>query len=115
VRVLLALDGMPSESREAPVRHPLSAGPELFGLVGSWLRSWAPAAAVIEVRIELPQLEPAGRRQLRLWVGGDGSLDEVTAALERLQDRFGEEVALRPRPALTGSPVASQRYSWELA
>lgn len=113
VRVLLKLDGAPEERREGPVRHPLTAGPELFGLVGSWLRGWSPAAPVGELAIELPQLEAAGRRQLRLWVGGDGSSEEVTAALERLQVRFGEEVALRPRPALTGSPVAAQRYALE--
>ncbi|HKT82205.1 MAG TPA: hypothetical protein VJQ84_00035, partial [Solirubrobacterales bacterium] len=113
VRVRLCLDGTPEEKREAPVRLPLTAGPELFGLVSSWLRDWAPAAPVTELTVELPQLEAAGRRQLRLWVGGDGSSEEVAAALERLQDRFGEEVALRPRPALTASPVASQRYVLE--
>ena len=37
-------------------------------------------------------LEGAGRRQLRLWAGGDGSSEEVVAALERLQERFGDDV-----------------------
>jgi hypothetical protein len=37
-------------------------------------------------------LEGAGRRQVRLWAGGDGSSEEVAAALERLQERFGDEV-----------------------
>jgi DNA polymerase-4 len=115
VRVRLRGDGTPEERRESAVRQPLAAGPELFGLVGSWLRSWAPAAPVAELAVELPQLEPAGRRQLRLWVGGDGSLEEVTAAVERLQERFGPEVAVRPRPFLVDSPVAAQRYRLEPA
>jgi len=120
VRVKLRLDaqhpplrggqGGAEEARESAVRQPLTTGPELFGLVGSWLRAWAPAAPITELAVELPQLEPAGRRQLRLWVGGDGSLEEVTAAVERLQERFGDEVAVRPRPFLVDSPVAAQRY-----
>ncbi len=117
VRVRLRLEGgEPAEEvRESPVRQPLSAGPELFGLVGSWLRSWSPAAPIVELAVELPQLEAAGRRQLRLWVGGDGSLEEVTAAVERLQERFGPDVAVRPRPFLVDSPVAAQRFRLEPA
>jgi nucleotidyltransferase/DNA polymerase involved in DNA repair len=115
VRVRLQLDGADPEGRESAVRQPLSAGPELFGLVSSWLRDWAPAAPIAELAVELPQLEPAGRRQLRLWAGGDGSLEEVTAAVERLQERFGEDVAVRPKPFLVDSPVAAQRYRLEPA
>jgi hypothetical protein len=33
-----------------------------------------------------------------LWAGGDGSSEEVAAALERLQERFGD-VVWHPRPA----------------
>lgn len=98
------------EEREAAVRQPLTSTAELFGLAGSWLRSWQPAARVAEMAIELPELEPAGRRQLRLWVHGDGSSEEVKAALERLQERHGEEVALRVEPALVGAAIPSQRY-----
>jgi hypothetical protein len=93
------------------VRHPLSSSAELLGLVGSWLREWQPAAAVTELAIELPELEAAGRRQLRLWRGSDGSVEEVEAALERLQERYGEEVALSVRPELLASPLPAQRYA----
>lgn len=85
-----------SEQRESVVRHPLSSQAELFGLVGSWLKEWQPRAPVAELWIELPVLEGAGRRQLRLWAGGDGSSEEVTAALERLQERFGDDVVWKP-------------------
>ncbi|TME14759.1 MAG: hypothetical protein E6I63_11945 [Chloroflexi bacterium] len=101
-----------TEERESLVRHPLSSTAELFGLVGAWLREWQPAAPVEAMRVELPLLEAAGRRQLRLWARGDGSADEVTAALERLQERHGAEVALQPEPALPASPVPSQRFHW---
>jgi protein ImuB len=114
VRVLLDLDGTEEpETRESVVRHPLSSGAELFGLVSSWLRAWQPAAGVTGVTIELPELEAAGRRQLRLWMGGDGSAEEVEAALERLQDRYGEEVALRIRAMLPAGLLSGQRYTLE--
>jgi protein ImuB len=112
VRVLLHVEGVAEpECRESLVRHPLSSSAELLGLVGSWLRNWQPAAAVTEVAIELPELEAAGRRQLRLWRGGDGSVEEVEAALERLQERYGEDVALRVRSDLPASPIPGQRYA----
>jgi nucleotidyltransferase/DNA polymerase involved in DNA repair len=109
-RVRVLLD---AEERESLVRHPLSSAAELFGLVGSWLRGWQPAEPVGRMEIELPLLEPAGRRQLRLWVRGDGSAEEVKAALERLQERHGAEVALHPEPALAGSPIPAQRFRWD--
>ena len=110
VRVRLGIEDKAAEERGSLVRHPLSSQAELFGLVGAWLRSWQPAAPVTEMAIELPELEPAGRRQLRLWVRGDGSAEEVKAALERLQERHGEEIALRVEAALTGGAIPSQRY-----
>jgi hypothetical protein len=102
-----------SEEHESLLRHPLSSGAELFGLVGSWLRQWQPAEPVTRMEIELPLLEPAGRRQLRLWVRGDGSGEEVKAALERLQERHGAGVALHPEPALPSSPIPAQRFRWD--
>jgi hypothetical protein len=63
------------------------------------------------MRIELPVLEAAGRRQLRLWAGGDGTSEEVTAALERLQERWGDDVVSRPRQALLTSPLPAQRFA----
>ena len=104
-----------SEERESFLRHPLSSTAELFGLVGSWLRSWQPAEPVGEMHIELPELEPAGRRQLRLWVRGDGSAEEVKAALERLQERHGAGVALQVEATLPDSPIPAQRFSWRPA
>jgi len=101
-----------SEARESLVRHPLSSAAELFGLAGAWLREWRPAAPITEIALELPLLEGAGRRQLSLWAGGDGSREEVDAALERLQDRYGEAVAVHPVPALPSSPLPDQRYTW---
>jgi nucleotidyltransferase/DNA polymerase involved in DNA repair len=101
------------EEREATVHHPLSSGAELFGLVGSWLRSWQPAEPVGRMEVELPLLEPAGRRQLRLWVHGDGSSEEVKAALERLQERHGSGIALHPEKALAASPIPAQRFRWD--
>jgi nucleotidyltransferase/DNA polymerase involved in DNA repair len=99
-----------SESRESIVRHPLSSTAELFGLVGVWIKEWQPRAPITELWIELPVLEGAGRRQLRLWAGGDGSSEEVTAAMERLQERFGDDMVRRPRPALVSSPIPSERF-----
>jgi nucleotidyltransferase/DNA polymerase involved in DNA repair len=110
VRVKLGIEDLAEpERRESLVRHALSSTTELFGLVSSWLREWQPAA-VTEVAVEVPELEPAGRRQLRLWVGGDAATDEVEAALERLQERHGELVAVRMRRALVASGIPSQRY-----
>jgi protein ImuB len=100
------------EQRESLVRHPLSSGTELFGLLSGWIKEWRPRAPIVELRIELPELEAAGRRQLRLWVGGDGSKEEVQAAFERLQERHGEATVARPKPALLGSPVPGQRFDW---
>jgi nucleotidyltransferase/DNA polymerase involved in DNA repair len=108
VRVRLGVEGGPPEARESVVRHPLSSAAELFGLVSSWLREWQPAAPINEVTVEVPELEAAGRRQLRIWMGGDGSAEEVRAALERLQDRHGVEVALALRRTL--DTLVWQRY-----
>lgn len=111
VRVRLLTESGPEE-RCSLVRHPLSSGPELFGLVSGWLREWQPRAPICELALELPELEAAGRRQLRLWRGGDGCLEEVEAALERLQERHGEEAVVKVRMSLKGSPVPRQRFSW---
>ncbi|HEY4912951.1 MAG TPA: hypothetical protein VIJ91_03410 [Candidatus Dormibacteraeota bacterium] len=100
-----------TEQRESVVRHPLSSAAELFGLIGSWIKEWQPRAPITELWIELPVLEGAGRRQLRLWAGGDGNSEEVTAALERLLERWGENVVHKPRPALLSSPLPSQRFA----
>jgi nucleotidyltransferase/DNA polymerase involved in DNA repair len=110
IRVRLGVEGGPTEARESVVRHPLSSAAELFGLVSSWLREWRPAAPVAEVTVEVPELEAAGRRQLRIWMGGDGSAEEVRAALERLQDRHGLEVTLALQRALDTFPLAWPRY-----
>lgn len=94
LRVRMGFESAGQEVRESIVRHPLSSAAELFGLVGAWIKEWQPRAPIAELWIELPVLEGAGRRQLRLWAGGDGSSDEVVAALERLQERFGEAIAV---------------------
>jgi len=99
------------EERDSVVRHPLSSAVELFGLIGQWIKEWRPRAPITEMWIELPVLEGAGRRQLRLWSGGDGNSDEVIAALERLQERHGDEVVHQPRPAFLSSPLPSRRFS----
>jgi nucleotidyltransferase/DNA polymerase involved in DNA repair len=100
-----------TEQRETIVRHPLSSAAELFGLIGSWIKEWQPRAPITELWIELPVLEGAGRRQLSLWAGGDGTSEEVIAALERLQERWGDDVVHKPRPALLSSPLPSQRFA----
>jgi protein ImuB len=106
-----ALPSEEHEMRDSVVRHPLSSAAELFGLMGGWIKEWQPRAPITELWIELPVLEAAGRRQLRLWAGGDGNSEEVTAALERLQERWGDEVVHRPRPALLSSPLPAQRFA----
>ena len=111
VRVRLRFETAESEQRDSIVRHPLSSAAELFGLIGSWIKEWQPRAPITELWIELPVLEGAGRRQLRLWAGGDGNSEEVVAALERLQERWGNEVVNQPRPALLSSPLPSQRFA----
>jgi protein ImuB len=111
VRVRLHLESGAHEQRESVVRHPLSSTVELFGLIGSWIKEWQPRAPITEMWIELPALEGAGRRQLRLWAGGDGTSEEVVAALERLQERHGDEIVHKPRPALVSSPIPTQRFA----
>ncbi|MHB8611753.1 MAG: DNA polymerase Y family protein [Candidatus Dormibacteraceae bacterium] len=111
VRVRLMFESGEPEQRESIVRHPLSSTAELFGLIGSWIKEWQPRAPITELWIELPVLEKAGRRQLRLWAGGDGDSEEVIAALERLQERWGDDVVHKPHPALLSSPLPSQRFA----
>jgi DNA polymerase IV len=111
VSVRLMFESGVPEMRESVVRHPLSSAAELFGLIGSWIKEWQPRAPITELWIELPVLEKAGRRQLRLWAGGDGNSEEVIAALERLQERWGEAVVHKPRPALLSSPLPAQRFA----
>src|SRR5947207_4914053 len=89
VRVRLLFESGESEKRESIVRHTLSSTAELFGLIGAWIKEWKPRAPITELWIELPVLEGAGRRQLRLWAGGEGSSEVVAAALEPLQERCG--------------------------
>lgn len=117
VRVRLLFESAAQEQRESVFRHPLSSAAELFGLIGSWIKAWQPKAPITELWIELPVLEGAGRRQLILWgprasgAGGYGSSEEVTAALERLQERHGDEVVHQPRPAFVSSPVPTERFA----
>ena len=111
VRVRLMFEAGEADSRDSVVRHPLSSAAELFGLIGSWIKEWRPRAPITELWVELPVLEPAGRRQLRLWAGGDGTGEEVIAALERLQERHGEDIVHKPRPHLLTSPLPRQRFA----
>lgn len=111
VRARLLFESGGQEQRESVVRHPLSSTVELFGLIGSWIKEWQPRAPITELWIDLPVLEGAGRRQLRLWAGGDGSSEEVIAALERLQERHGDEIVHKPRPALVSSPIPTERFA----
>ena len=111
VRVRLVYESDEPDARESIVRHPLSGAAELFGLIGPWIKEWQPRAPITELWIDLPVLEAAGRRQLRLWAGGDGTSEEVIAAFERLQERHGEGVVRKPRPALLTSPLPAQRFA----
>ena len=110
-RARLIFESGSPEERDSLVRHPLSSAAELFGLIGSWIKEWRPRAPITEMWIELPVLEGAGRRQLRLWAGGDGTSEEVIAALERLQERHGDEAVHQPRPALLSSPLSTRRFA----
>jgi nucleotidyltransferase/DNA polymerase involved in DNA repair len=112
VRVRLLFETEEADARDSVVRHPLSSAAELYGLIGSWVKEWQPRAPITELWIELPVLEAAGRRQLRLWAGGDGTSEEVIAALERLQERHGDDVVRKPRIALLHSPLPIQRFDW---
>ncbi len=112
VRVRLVYESNEPDKRDSIVRHPLSSTAELFGLIGPWIKEWQPRAPITELWIELPVLEAAGRRQLRLWAGGDGNSEEVIAAFERLQERHGEGVVRKPRPGLLSSPLPTQRFQW---
>src|SRR5215467_2506568 len=112
LRIRLVFEEGDPEVRESIVRHSLSSAAELFGLISSWIKSWQPPAPITELWIELPVLEASGRRQLRLWTGGDGTSDEVTAAFERLQERHGDESVVKPRPLLPSSPLPAQRFDW---
>jgi nucleotidyltransferase/DNA polymerase involved in DNA repair len=111
VRVRLVYESHEADGRESVVRHPLSSPAELFGLIGPWIKEWQPRAPITELWIELPVLEAAGRRQLRLWAGGDGNGEEVIAAFERLQERHGDDVVRKPRPAFISSPLPAQRFA----
>jgi nucleotidyltransferase/DNA polymerase involved in DNA repair len=112
VRVRLVYESAEPDARDSIVRHPLSSAAELFGLIGPWIKEWQPRAPITELWIDLPVLEAAGRRQLRLWAGGDGTSEEVIAAFERLQERHGDGVVRKPRPALLTSPLPAQRFGW---
>ena len=103
LRVRLVVESGASEQRESIVRHPLSSTTELFGLVSAWIKEWQPRSPITELWIELPVLEGAGRRQVRLWTGGDGNSEEVAAAMERLQERFGDEVIWKPARSARGA------------
>src|SRR6202049_866475 len=111
VRVRLLFESGNPDTRDSVVRHPLSSAAEMFGLIGSWIKEWQPRAPITELWIELPVLGTAGRRQLRLWAGGGGNCGEVTAALERLQERHGDDIVRKPRPALLSSPLPTQRFA----
>jgi nucleotidyltransferase/DNA polymerase involved in DNA repair len=111
VRVRLVYESDEPDARASLVRHPLSSAAELFGLIGPWIKEWQPRAPITELWIDLPVLEAAGRRQLRLWAGGDGTSEEVIAAFERLQERHGDGVVRKPRPALLTSPLPAQRFA----
>jgi hypothetical protein len=111
VRVRLVYETAEPDARDSIVRHPLSNAAELFGLIGPWIKEWQPRAPITELWIDLPVLEAAGRRQLRLWAGGDGTSEEVIAAFERLQERHGDGVVRKPRPALLTSPLPTQRFA----
>jgi nucleotidyltransferase/DNA polymerase involved in DNA repair len=111
VRVRLLFETGEPDARDSVVRHPLSSAVELFGLIGAWIKEWQPRAPITELWIELPVLEGAGRRQLRLWAGGDGNSEEVIAALERLQDRYGDQIVHQPRAALLSSPLPARRFA----
>ncbi len=111
VTVRLLFESGPHEERDSVVRHPLSSAVELFGLIGSWIKEWQPRAPITELWIGLPLLEKAGRRQIRLWSGGDGNSEEVISALERLQERHGDGIVHQPRPALLSSPLPTQRFA----
>ena len=112
VRVRLVYETGEPDERSSIVRHPLSSAAELFGLIGEWIKEWQPRAPITELWIELPVLEAAGRRQLRLWAGNDGNSEEVAAAFERLQERHGDGVVRKPRPHLISSPLPAQRFDW---
>ena len=112
VRVRLVYETGEPDERSSIVRHPLSSAAELFGLIGGWIKEWQPRAPITELWIELPVLEAAGRRQLRLWAGNDGNSEEVAAAFERLQERHGDGVVRKPRPHLISSPLPAQRFDW---
>ena len=111
VRVRLVSETGDLDERDSLVRHPLSSAVELFGLIGAWIKEWQPRAPITELWIELPVLEGAGRRQMRLWANGDGNNEEVMAALERLQERHGDDVVHQPKPTLISSPLPSRRFA----
>lgn len=96
-------------SRVTTLRSPLASTAELFGLAAGWLRGLKVEAGVARIAFEVLELEGGGRRQLNLWTGNDGSREEVEAALERLQERFGPEIALRPQLRLPSSPLSGHR------
>jgi nucleotidyltransferase/DNA polymerase involved in DNA repair len=115
VRVRLVYETAEPDARDSIVRHPLSSAAELYGLIGAWIKEWQPRAPITELWIDLPVLEAAGRRQLRLWAGGDGTSEEVIAAFERLQERHGDGVVRKARPALLTSPLPAQRFADSLS
>src|SRR5206468_1216580 len=51
MRVRLTCEDGGIEARESVVRHPLSSAAELFGLAGSWIKSWQPHAPITEMWI----------------------------------------------------------------
>ncbi|HVB76703.1 MAG TPA: DNA polymerase Y family protein [Candidatus Nitrosotalea sp.] len=110
IRVRLQSDGSEDEIRESLLPRPLQGGAELFGLLSLWITGWVLKGPVSQLEIELPELEAAGRRQLRLWRVGEGGEEEVEAALDRLGERYGAGTVALLRPLLPLSPIPGRRF-----
>jgi hypothetical protein len=66
---------------------------------------------VVALRLQAGQLQNGGGRQLDMWSGGDARRDAVLRGVMRLQDRFGRDTVLQPRPAVDPGDLPERRVA----
>jgi DNA polymerase-4 len=114
VAVVLVLELEEAPALQVETHPPLPAGnaAELWASVLTLLGELRPQAPVSAIRLEV-ELRAAAGRQADLWRGGDATREQVHAAAERLQRRYGESTLRRPRLAVDPGDLPERRFRWD--
>lgn len=101
--------GVAAASRVLPAAagNAVELWPAVLGLLGEA----RPQAPVVALRLQAGQLQNGGGRQLDMWSGGDARRDAVLRGVMRLQDRFGRDTVLQPRPAVDPGDLPERRVA----